>query len=450
MSATLPSEWTQEAYVSLHLVQAMLECAGLPARSASSHWLPEFRVKVPSIRRGKVIDIDKKVDFFIKDYSRQINFLIEVKTTETQIDSDARIQLEKYLRHSNVRFGLLIDPYLIEIYEFHEWNMILQDRFAISDPANVKPAAQFLKKFLDRIKMRTIAIHTSKGGVGKTTLTVNIAYELARRGNRVLVIDLDDQANASLSLGVNRADELDQAQSLEDFENILDSFKNRPELIEFLTDYELPAFNVEKYIKPTLLSQTISKSGCPGKLDVLPSSYKTNDSAIASLGTFPQKRLDKALRNSGLANSYDYVIIDTPPSSTTISVNGLFAAQYVLIPSQLEYLSVHGIRTPIKRLREIQEESSRRGIILGIVPMMTKEVKLSSTIKGLISKNFPGITLLPEISNSTYVGQASHSRQPVSLYAQDVKGASKSAKQFSSLADEIVKKIDTLESAIGV
>jgi len=82
--------------------------------------------------------------------------------------------------------------------------------------------------------MRTIAIHTSKGGVGKTTLVVNIAYELARQGNRVLVVDLDDQANASLSLGVNKADEIEKVSTLREFRQILDSFKDRKEVIDFL------------------------------------------------------------------------------------------------------------------------------------------------------------------------------------------------------------------------
>ncbi|MGB3207831.1 MAG: ParA family protein [Crinalium sp.] len=450
--AKLSSEWNNEAYVSLHLVQTMLEMAGLPRRSSYSHWIPEFKVKVPRLTpKGQVEETEKEVDFFVEDLSRYINFLIEVKTAETKIDDDARVQLEKYLKYSHTRFGLLIDPFVIEVYEYTEWQRILRCKYDIENPDQILPLAEFLKNFLDTVKMRTIAIHTSKGGVGKTTLVVNLAYELANKGHKVLVVDLDEQANASLSLGVNKADEFDNASSLEDFEQILDSFKERKEVVEFLKDYELPNFNYREYLQPTPLNQILSRSGCPGKVDVLPSSYKTTDAALASLGGIREKRLDKALRQSGMANDYDYVIIDTPPSATTIASNGLYAAQYVLIPSQMEYLSVYGIRTPIKRAREVQEEmNNRRGIIIGIVPMMTENLKLDTTIRQLVAKTFQGITILPEVKRATAVGRASYARQPLSLYAEQNTGVGAVATQFSILTTEILVKISQIESSVGI
>lgn len=207
--STLPSKWNNEAYVSLHLVQTMLEMAGLPRNSSYSHWYPEFKIFVPST------NTEKEVDFLVEDFRRYINFLVEVKSANNRIDDGARFQLKMYLEYSGIRFGLLIDPFLVEIYEYDrgKWNLL--DRFNIQNPNKVQPVAAFLRKFLESMKMITIAIHTSKGGVGKTTLTVNIAFELAKLGNRVLVIDLDDQANSSLYLGVNRADELDRANSIE-------------------------------------------------------------------------------------------------------------------------------------------------------------------------------------------------------------------------------------------
>lgn len=69
----------------------------------------------------------------------------------------------------------------------------------------------------------------------------------------------------------------------------------------------------------------------------------------------PQTRLDTALQTPGIANNYDYVIIDTPPSSTDIAKGGLIAAQYLLIPTQLEYLSVYGINTPLDFMRRVRQ-----------------------------------------------------------------------------------------------
>ncbi len=234
MAKALSKDWSNEAYVSLHLVQSLLKSAGLHEREGS-HWVPQFSIEFPGT-------LTRKVDFLIEDYARQVRFLVEVKTSKTRIDNASRNQISDYMRYSGVRFGFLIDPYTIEVYEFHDWTIKPLPSFSIADPYDVKPAAKFLREFLDKVKMRTIAIHTSKGGVGKTTLVVNIAYELATRGHRVLVIDLDDQANASLSLGVNKADEFDKVQSPEEYKKILESFENRDEIIDFIAKFETEGF----------------------------------------------------------------------------------------------------------------------------------------------------------------------------------------------------------------
>ncbi|MEG4849853.1 AAA family ATPase [Microcoleus sp. B5-D4] len=448
----LSSDWNNEAYVSLHLVQTMLEMADLPRKSSYSHWIPEFKVKIPKLTaNGQIVWTQKEVDFLVEDLSRYINFLVEIKTAKTRLDAEARLQLETYLKYSNTRFGILIDPFSVEIYEYTQGFATLKCKDNIENPEQIQPVANFVRSFLDTVKMRTIAIHTSKGGVGKTTLVVNIAYELAKLGNRVLVIDLDDQAHASLSLGVNKADEFDKASTLEEFDKVLDSFQDRKEVIEFLKDYDTKSFNYKEYIQISPINQIFRKTKSFGKIDVLPSSYKTTDVALANLGGIREKRLDKALRQSGIANDYDYVVIDTPPSATTIASNGLYAAQYVVIPSQMEYLSVYGIRTPIGRAREVQDEMGKRGAILGIVPMMTeKNVKIHTTIKQSVEKRFQGITILPEIKRATAVGQASQARQPISLFAEHNKGAAEVAKQFSALTQEIVLRINQIESSVGM
>lgn len=443
----LSSDWNNEAYVSLHLVQTMLEMAGLPRKSSYSHWIPEFKVKVPKLTaNSQIVWTQKEVDFLVEDLSRYINFLVEIKTAKTRLDAAARIQLETYLKYSNTRFGILIDPFSVEIYEYTQGLATLKCKHNIENPEQVQPVANFVRNFLDTVKMRTIAIYTAKGGVGKTTLVVNIAYELAKMGNRVLVVDLDDQANASLSLGVNKADELDNATNLKEFVTILESFKERKELIEFL-EYSSANLSYKECIQPSSLNKVLSLAkGTKGRIDVIPGSYKTTDSNILKLGAFWNKKLDNALWKSGLSNDYDYIIIDTPPSLTAVTQNGLIAAQYVIIPSQMEYLSVYAIRQPIKDAKEIQDNTNgTRGNILGIVPMMVENVKLHTNMKALVSKIFRDIPLLPEIKRTTVVGQASHARQPLSLFAEQNRAASSVAKQFSTLTKQIVNQIDHLE-----
>lgn len=434
----LSSEWNNEAYVSIHLVQELLIKIGLPKKiDMMSCWYPEFPIKVPKDGNGFT---EKRVDFLIKDYTRYINFLIEIKSAKRPIDDAARFQLcDKYLYHSKIKFGILIDPFSIEIYEDGQ----LKDQFKIENPTNIEPIANFLKNFLDTIKMRTIAIHTAKGGVGKTTLVVNIAYELAKQGNRVLVVDLDDQANASLSLGVNKADEIDKAKNLEQVQQILDSFEQRKELIDFLVESRYENFDYSNYILPSLFNKYLSNTD--GKIDVLPGSYRTLQVGALEKLPVPQIRLKNGLQS--LSDNYDYTIIDTPPSYTTITWNGIFAAQQVIIPSQMEYLSAYGIRNPLIQIEDMNKDwANNQTNVLGIVPMMTDGTNLNKKIKKIVEKTFKDIPMLPEIKRATYVGQSLHKRIPLSVLAQDNPAAANVAKQMINLTNKVVDIINSQEN----
>jgi chromosome partitioning protein len=440
----LSSQWDNEAYVSVHLVQEMLIKAGIPKRlGCMICWHPEFRIKVPKIDGTGFTE--KKVDFLIEDHTRHISFLIEVKSAKQRINGDARFQLvEKYLYRSNIKFGVLIDPFSIEIYEYGQSKP--KARFKIENPLYIEPIATFLKTFLDTIKMRTIAIHTSKGGVGKTTLVINMAYELARQGNRVLVVDLDDQANASLSLGVNKADDIGNASSLEEVERILNSFEERQELIEFLLDCVEENFDYKKYIYSSSFNEYLNE-GSDGLIDVLPSSYKTQPHELERQ-PYSDTRLDKGLQK--LSGEYDYCLIDTPPTYNKITWNGVSAAQYIVIPSQMEYLSVYGIRNPIRKTRNVRfETEDTRGSILGIVPMMTDNTKINKTILELVKKTFHNIPILSEVKRATDMREASHKRIPLSLFAEHKPPAGGVARQLADLTQDIVTRIDSLESDKG-
>jgi chromosome partitioning protein len=440
----LPDVWTDEAYVSLHLVQEALRQVVPPSKT---EWHPEH-----------VLSPRNRVDFYIKDKKRRIEFFVEVKAakspTKSNINAEARQQLATYFHHSpTVKYGILIDPFRIECYQLVDNYPQLKTKFDIQNPTQLAPVIKFLTKYMDELTdMRTIVIHTSKGGVGKTTLSVNIAFELARRGNRVLVVDLDDQANTSLSLGVNRADEIDNVKTIEDFEDILQSFEKRKEVMDFILDTQklrgkmnpkdyIYESTWNQYLEPVTVNGEISK-GC---IDVLPGSYKTDPYKILNLPN-GDKLLDKGLQK--LKGEYDYVVIDTAPATTGITYSGLNSAQYLLIPSQMEYLSVYGIRPSVINATSINEDrEGKRSNILGIVPMMTDNTLRSRTIRALIEKHFSHICLLPEVSRQTVVGQALLERIPLFIYAERHKSRSRTAKQLADLTEQIVQTINQTQAS---
>lgn len=304
--------------------------------------------------------------------------------------------------------------------------------------------------------MHTIAIHTSKGGVGKTTLTVNISYELAKRGYKVLVIDLDDQANSSLYLGVNKANEFNKAKSMEDFNKILDSFKNRKEVIDFLkADVDSQDFDYRHYINEGSPFNTfISKSGSNGKIDVLPGSYRTKeDESLAQAaggGGIKQNRLYRALHKSNIFHDYDYVVIDTPPSLTMVGSNGLYAARYLIIPTQMEYFSVFGVTSVVSNIRRTVhfDTDGQRGNVLGVVPMMTdsKGNKINQFANQLLRQMLPEIEIMPEVKRTTYFASAAKDHLPISVFAEKRSAAGSAAIQLLKVVDGIIDRIQEEES----
>jgi len=124
----------------------MLIQAGLPKRIGfTSCWHPEFKIKVPKIEGTGYTQ--KKVDFLIEDHRRYVNFLIEVKSAKQRINDAARFQLvDKYLYRSKIKFGILIDPFSMEIYEYGQTKP--KATFEIEDPNHIEPIATFLKSFL--------------------------------------------------------------------------------------------------------------------------------------------------------------------------------------------------------------------------------------------------------------------------------------------------------------
>lgn len=432
----LSDNWNNEAYVSLHLVQAILQQAGVAQRG----WHPEFKIK----QAGNSV----YADFYVEDVDRHLEFLVEVKSARNPIDNAARFQLQShYLFHSKIRYGLLIDPFSIEIYEFAHGAAHLKAQHAIADPTQIQPIASFVKKFLDTLTMKTITINASKGGVGKTTLTVNLAYELAKQGQRVLVIDLDDQANASLTLGVNKAEEFEQADEAT-YMQLIESFEQRKEVMDFISigykEVDLSVYRQCIY-PATGAFNLVQDENSTGKIDVLPSSYKTNYKKMPDNPSAP-RFLSHGLKK--LAGDYDYVLIDTAPCFNHVTWSGWYAAKYVLIPTQLEYLSAFGVKNVLQNLKEVNlDTDGKQANVLGIVPMMVSaNTTLHTTVAKFMKKNISDFRMLPPVKDSVYFGHASFRRKPLSLYAiQDNSAANSVAQQLIDLTKRIIELIDEKE-----
>ena len=196
-----------------------------------------------------------------------------------------------------------------------------------------------------------IALANQKGGVGKTTATANLGVLLHQMGLRVLLVDLDPQGHLTWSLGHN------------------------PDALP-LTVYDAMSgerdFDVSRVILPTeagpdLAPNNIAASNADRELSNKP-----------TWGT----RLANVLR--GVRRDYDYILLDAGPSLNSLTVNALYAADYVLIPTQLEVLSVKGLQLLLERIDEARTEANPRLQIAGAVAMMVQQANASRAMDGAL------------------------------------------------------------------
>jgi len=253
---------------------------------------------------------------------------------------------------------------------------------------------------------RIIAIANQKGGVGKTTTTINLAAALVESDLRVLVIDLDPQGNASTGLGIDSAD-------------------------RDLTTYDL-------LIGEAPLSEVIRTT----EIDDLCIVPATVDLSSADIELIANERrsflLHDALRQTAMDEyEWDYILIDCPPSLNLLTVNAMIAANSVLIPLQSEFFALEGVSQLMMTIRDVRQTANSGLRIEGIVlTMYDKRNNLSQQVEQDARDNLGDLVFETKIPRNVRVSEAPSYALPVLQYDSNSQGA----QAYRLLADELVKK----------
>jgi chromosome partitioning protein len=246
---------------------------------------------------------------------------------------------------------------------------------------------------------RTIACANQKGGVGKTTTVVNLASLLAISGDRVLLIDLDPQGNATSGLGIDR-----NAVERSTYDGLLEG---------------------------VALADLIVQGTSPG-VDVIPSAIALAGAEVELAGsTGRERRLRDGL--VGLADRYDVIFIDCPPSLGLLTVNALTAADAVLIPLQCEYYALEGLTQLLATIDLVRDHLNPRLAIDGVLlTMADKRTNLSSQVEAEARRHLDGAVYRTIIPRSVRLSEAPSHGLSIASYAPDSKGG----RAYAALAEE--------------
>lgn len=248
---------------------------------------------------------------------------------------------------------------------------------------------------------KIISIANQKGGVGKTTTAVNLSTVLAKRGKKVLLIDADPQGNATSGLGIDK----EQQFSVYDV------------LIE---DIE-----VENTLQRTKIKN----------LDLCPSNINLAGAEVQLVGVENREnRLKEKLNN--IRDSYDFIIIDCPPSLGLVTINSFTASNSVLIPVQCEYYALEGLGQLINTIDLVRKSTNKSLTIEGaLLTMYDSRTNLSNQVVGEVKKYFNNKVYKNIIPRNVRLSEAPSYGMPITMYDPRSKGA----KAYEKFTREFIK-----------
>ncbi|SOC39398.1 ParA family protein [Ureibacillus acetophenoni] len=249
---------------------------------------------------------------------------------------------------------------------------------------------------------RTIAVTNQKGGVGKTTTSVNLSACLAYLGKKVLLIDIDPQGNATSGVGVNKGE-------------------TQHCIYDVLIDDE----DIKGVIKETKVEN----------LSLVPATIQLAGAEVELVSTISREvRLKHALDD--VKDNYDYVIIDCPPSLGLLTINALTAADAVIIPVQCEFYALEGLSQLLSTVRLVQKHLNQELYIDGVVlTMLDARTNLGIQVIEEVKKYFQEKVYKSIIPRNVRLSEAPSHGEPIIIYDSKSRGA----ELYLELAREVIK-----------
>ena len=249
---------------------------------------------------------------------------------------------------------------------------------------------------------RIIAVVNQKGGVGKTTTAVNLTAALTSLGLKVLLCDFDPQANATSGLGVDK-----RKVKKDVYDVVVDGVSAKDAIVH-------------------------TKFG-----DVLPSSADLAGAAVELIGMEdPNRRLARSLEE--IKTEYDLIFVDCPPSLEMLTLNGLAAADGILVPVQCEYYALEGLSDLMGTLRTVKKRINTGLEIFGVaLTMFDGRTNFSTQVAQEVRRHFPGKVYASVIPRNIRLAEAPSHGLPVTAYDKSSKGA----KAYLAMAEEIKQKL---------
>lgn len=252
---------------------------------------------------------------------------------------------------------------------------------------------------------KVITVTNQKGGVGKTTTAINVAFYLAKSGKKTLLIDFDPQGNSSSGLGLSK----------EDFKMTMSEV--------MLGEAPLSDCIVHTEVKNLFLAPSTPKlADVEVRMSSLDNRFFLLKRAVDALGDI-----------------YDYIIIDSPPSLSLLTVNGMISANYLLLPVQTEFYALEGVAQLLETMKLIRKASNPNLRILGVVATMyDKRTSLSGQVLSEIKKYFKDLVFETTIPRNIRLAEAPSHGAPIGKYDKFSKGA----KAYKKLTEEIMERIN--------